>query len=57
VLADFDMKNQVSVDVQVIFRRRTYLRDAFKILLRKNLENAHSAEADTVATYEILKAN
>jgi DNA polymerase-3 subunit epsilon len=24
--------------------------------LRKNLENAHSAEADTVATYEILKA-
>jgi DNA polymerase-3 subunit epsilon len=24
--------------------------------LRKILENAHSAEADTIATYEILKA-
>jgi DNA polymerase-3 subunit epsilon len=29
---------------------------AFKFYCGKNLENAHSAEADTMATYEILKA-
>jgi DNA polymerase III subunit epsilon len=29
---------------------------ALKFYCGKNLENAHSAEADTMATYEILKA-
>jgi DNA polymerase-3 subunit epsilon len=55
---DFDMKNKVSVDVQTIFHKmeeRT-LSAAFKFYCGKNLENAHSAEADTMATYEILKA-
>ena len=29
---------------------------AYKFYCQKDLENAHSAEADTLATYEILKA-
>ena len=55
---DFDMKNKVSVDVQTIFHKmeeRT-LSAALKFYCGKSLENAHSAEADTMATYEILKA-
>lgn len=55
---DFDMKNRVSVDVQTIFHKmeeRT-LAAALKFYCGKSLENAHSAEADTMATYEILKA-
>lgn len=55
---DFDMKSRVSVDVQTIFHKmeeRT-LSAALKFYCGKALENAHSAEADTIATYEILKA-
>lgn len=55
---DFDMKNRVSVDVQTIFHKmeeRT-LSAALKFYCGKSLENAHSAEADTMATYEILKS-
>lgn len=55
---DFDMKNRVSVDVQTVFHKmeeRT-LSAAYKFYCGQNLENAHSAEADTMATYEILKA-
>ncbi|MDI1304811.1 MAG: 3'-5' exonuclease [bacterium] len=55
---DFDMKGKVSVDVQTIFHKmeeRT-LSAALKFYCGKGLENAHSAEADTMATYEILKA-
>ena len=55
---DFDMKNRVSVDVQTIFHKmeeRT-LSAAYKFYCGKSLDNAHSAEADTTATYEILKA-
>lgn len=55
---DFDMKSRVSVDVQTIFHKmeeRT-LSAALKFYCSKSLENAHSAEADTTATYEILKA-
>jgi DNA polymerase-3 subunit epsilon len=55
---DFDMKSRVSVDVQTIFHKmeeRT-LSAALKFYCGKNLENAHSAEADTMATYEILKS-
>ncbi len=54
---DFDMKNRVSVDVQTIFHKmeeRT-LSAAYKFYCDQNLENAHSAEADTMATYEIMK--
>lgn len=55
---DFDMKNRVSVDVQTIFHKmeeRT-LSAAYKFYCGQVLSNAHSAEADTAATYEILKA-
>lgn len=55
---DFDMKNRVSVDVQTIFHKKEErtLSAAYKFYCNQNLENAHSAEADTMATYEILKA-
>ena len=55
---DFDMKNRVSVDVQTIFHKKEErtLSAALKFYCGTNLENAHSAEADTMATYEILKA-
>jgi DNA polymerase-3 subunit epsilon len=55
---DFDMKNRVSVDVQTIFHKKEErtLSAAYKFYCSQSLENAHSAEADTMATYEILKA-
>jgi DNA polymerase-3 subunit epsilon len=55
---DFDMKNRVSVDVQTIFHKKEErtLSAAYKFYCKESLENAHSAEADTMATYEILKA-
>ena len=55
---DFDMKNRVSVDIQTIFHKKEErtLSAALKFYCGKSLENAHSAEADTMATYEILKA-
>ncbi len=53
---DFDMKNMVSVDVQTIFHKmeKRTLEAAYKFYCDKELTNAHSAEADTVATYEVL---
>jgi DNA polymerase-3 subunit epsilon len=53
---DFDMKNRVSVDVQTIFHKKEErtLSAALKFYCDKTLENAHTAEADTMATYEIL---
>jgi len=55
---DFDMHNRVAVDVQVIFHKKEQrtLSAAYKFYCDENLEDAHSAEADTNATYEILKA-
>ena len=55
---DFDMKNRVAVDVQVIFHKKEErtLSAGYQFYCGKSLENAHSAEADTMATYEILKA-
>ncbi len=55
---DFDMDGRVAVDVQVIFHKKEQrtLSAAYKFYCDKDLENAHSAEADTLATYEILKA-
>lgn len=55
---DFDMKNRVAVDVQVIFHKKEQrtLGAGYKFYCDKDLENAHSAEADTLATYEILLA-
>lgn len=55
---DFDMKNRVAVDVQTIFHKmeKRTLTAAYKFYCDKDLEGAHSAEADTNATYEVLKA-
>ena len=55
---DFDLKNRVAVDIQTIFHKKEErtLAAAYKFYCGQTLENAHSAEADTNATYEILKA-
>ncbi len=55
---DFDMKNRVSVDVQTIYHKmeQRNLSAAYKFYCDKDLTNAHTAEADTLATYEVLKA-
>jgi len=55
---DFDLKKVHSVDVQTIFHKKEKrtLEAALKFYCDKSLENAHSAEADTNATYEVLKA-
>ncbi|RYC50145.1 3'-5' exonuclease [Flagellimonas olearia] len=55
---DFDMKSTVSVDVQTIFHKmeKRTLEAAYKFYCDKNLDDAHSAEADTMATYEVLLA-
>ncbi len=55
---DFDLSNKRQIDVQVIFHKKEprTLGAAYKFYCNETLENAHSAEADTSATYEILKA-
>jgi DNA polymerase-3 subunit epsilon len=55
---DFDIEGRKFVDVQRIFHQmeQRTLSAAYKFYCNKNLENAHSAEADTIATYEVLKA-
>lgn len=55
---DIDLSKRKFVDVQVIFykmEQRT-LSAAYRFYCDKNLEDAHTAEADTKATYEVLKA-
>jgi DNA polymerase-3 subunit epsilon len=54
----FDITNRHLVDVQNIFMKmepRT-LKGAYRFFCNKELEDAHSAAADTKATYEILAA-
>jgi DNA polymerase-3 subunit epsilon len=55
---DIDMSKRKFVDVQVIFHKHEQrtLSAAYKFYCDKNLEDAHTAEADTRATYEVLKA-
>ncbi len=55
---DFDMKNRVAVDVQTIFHKmeQRTLSAAYRFYCDEELEGAHGAEADTRATYEVLKA-
>ena len=55
---DFDLRGRKLVDVQNIFHQmeqRTLIA-AYKFYCQKDLENAHSAEADIIATHEILEA-
>jgi len=53
---DLDLKKALSVDVQTIFHKKEKrtLEAAYKFYCDKSLENAHSASADTLATYEVL---
>ena len=55
---DVDFKRRKYVDVQNIFHKKEQrtLVAAYKFYCDKDLENAHSAEADTLATYEVLEA-
>ena len=55
---DFDMSKRKFVDVQIIFHKKEQrtLEAAYKFYCDKELINAHSAEADTLATYEVLKS-
>ncbi len=55
---DFDMKNRVAIDVQTIYHKmeQRTLGAAYQFYCNKDLDGAHSAEADTKATYEVLKA-
>ena len=55
---DVDFKNRKFVDVQNIFHKmeQRTLVAAYKFYCDKDLTDAHSAEADTRATYEVLKA-
>jgi DNA polymerase-3 subunit epsilon len=55
---EIDLMKRKFVDVQTIFHKKEQrtLSAAYKFYCDLNLENAHTAEADTKATYEILKA-
>lgn len=55
---DFDFRKRKIIDVQNIFHKmeQRTLKAAYKFYCEKELENAHSAEADTLATYEVLMA-
>lgn len=54
----FDLSDKKLVDVQNIFHKmeQRTLSAAYKFYCDKDLVNAHSAEADTMATFEILEA-
>lgn len=53
-----DLSRHRFIDVQTIFHKleQRTLVAAYKFYCGKNLEDAHSANADTKATYEVLKA-
>lgn len=55
---DFDIDNRYFVDVQNIFHQmeQRTLRAAYQFYCGKEIVNAHSAEADIKATYEVLLA-
>jgi DNA polymerase III subunit epsilon len=55
---DFDIKNRRMIDVQRIYHlmEPRNLSAAYKFYCKKELIHAHSAEADTIATLEVLNA-
>ena len=55
---DVDLKKRRFIDVQNIFHKmeQRTLVAAYRFYCDRELEGAHSAEADTLATYEVLKA-
>ena len=54
---DIDLHKKKMVDVQTIFHKMEprNLKAAYRFYCGQELENAHAAEADTLATYEVLK--
>ncbi len=55
---DFDLSQRKLVDVQTIYHKKEPrdLSAAYRFYCEKDLEDAHSAEADIEATYEVLMA-
>jgi len=55
---DIDLKKRKFIDVQAIFHKmeKRTLAAAYKFYCNQELTDAHSAMADTKATYEVLKA-
>ena len=55
---DIDLMKRKFVDVQVVFHKmeQRTLGAAYKFYCDKDLVGAHGAEADTLATYEVLMA-
>lgn len=55
---DFDFSSARMIDVQTIFHKKEQrtLEAAYRFYCSKQLDGAHSALADTRATYEVLKA-
>ncbi len=55
---DIDLMKRKFIDVQVIFHKmeQRTLSAAYKFYCEKELEGAHGAEADALATYEVLMA-
>ncbi|MDR2064956.1 MAG: 3'-5' exonuclease [Prevotellaceae bacterium] len=55
---DIDFRKRKMIDVQNIFHKmeQRTLVAAYKFYCKKNLDNAHSAEADTRATIEVLES-
>lgn len=56
--SDIDLSKRKFVDVQVIFHKKEQrtLSAAYKFYCDKDLDGAHDASVDTMATYEILQA-
>lgn len=55
---NFDISKRKFIDIQTIFHKmeQRTLVAAYKLYCNKDLNDAHSASADTRATYEVLKA-
>lgn len=55
---ELEMENRKFIDVQTIFHKmeQRTLGAAYRFYCQKEIEHAHSAEADIVATFEVLKA-